>query len=299
MYEFQYHTPIVIVVPVTMFQEKLFKNLLKCAYVFVSVCGLCPFRFDFEEKRFKSSTFMRLYSVFVVLSFSYFYPTSGISVVSTLNPLVAMTFFNLSMTTICSTLVIQIMHSEKIVELLNDAIRFLYDFNKFIDRHKVNYLTSICTLIFKTVFVNAMSQYACIDGVSTILTQMTGKKNYFAIFMVSLAYTLQTMIPNIFYGSLMAVSFYLEQISEKIDDIVVQAKRVSNVDANEYAKEKVYCELSDRLDEIIVHHSRLVELTIRLNGLCSFQILLSITNFFGILLIEVNYAEEKGKSELW
>lgn len=233
---------------------------------------------------------MRIYSIFVVLSFSYFYPTSGISVVSALNPLVAITFFNLSMTTICLTLIVQILHSEKIVQLLNDAIQFLYDFNAFIDRHQVNYLTSICALIFKTVIVNAMSQYACIDGVNSILTQMTGKKNYFAIFMVSIAYTLQTMIPNIFYGSLMAVSFYLRQINEKIEDIILRAKRVSIVDANKYAKEKVYCELTDRLDELIAHHSSLIQLTIRLNRICSFQILLSITNFFGILLIEVRIA---------
>ncbi|XP_037029488.1 uncharacterized protein LOC119069515 [Bradysia coprophila] len=85
----------------------------------------------------------------------------------------------------------------------------------------------------------------------------------------------------------MAVSFYLQQINEKIDDIVGQTKRVSNVSANRYVKDKAYCELSDRLDEITAHHSRLIELTIRLNRLCSFQILLSITNFFGILLIEI------------
>lgn len=276
-----------------MLQEKLFIFLLKFVYGFIMIFGLCPFRFDFEEKRFKTSMLMQLYSVFVVISFSYFYPTSGITVVSALNPLVAITFFNLSMTTICLTLFIQILHVNKIVRFLNDAIHFLYNFNKFIDRQKVNYLSSIFAIIFKIVVVNLTAQYACIDGVSSILTKMTGKKNYFAIFMVSVAYTLQSMIPNIFYGALLAVSFYLKQINEKIDEIVIQAKRMSGADDNKYLKEKVYCELSDRLDEMTTYHSRLIELTIRMNGLCSFQILLSITNFFGILLIEVNISNEK------
>lgn len=230
---------------------------------------------------------MQLYSTFVVISFSYFYPTSGISVVSNLNPLVAITFFGLSMTTICLTLTVQIMHSHKIVQYLNDAIHFLFNFNKFIDRHRVNYLSSILAIIFKVIVVNLTAQYACIDGVNSILTQVTGKKDYFAIFMVSVAYTLQSMIPNIFYGSLLAISFYLERIKDNIDDIVEQAKWASNVDENKYMKEKIYCELSDRLDEITTYHSRLIVLTHRLNTLCSFQILLSITNFFGILLIEV------------
>lgn len=270
-----------------MLQERLFIFLLKYVYVFVSVFGLCPFLFDFDRRRFKTSTVMQLYSTFVVISFSYFYPTSGISVVSALNPLVAITFFNLSMTTICLTLAVQIMHSHKIVQFLNDAIEFLYHFNKFIDRHKVNYLSSIFAIIFKIGVVNLTAQYACIDGINTILTQVTGKKDYFAIFMVSVAYTLQSMVPNIFYGSLLGVSFYLERINDKIEDIVEQANWASNVDENRYMKEKVFCELSDRLDEITTYHSRLIELMIRLNKLFSFQILLSITNFFGILLIEV------------
>lgn len=191
------------------------------------------------------------------------------------------------MTTICLTLVVQIMHSHKIVQFLNDAIHFLYNFNKFIDRHRVNYLSSIFAIIFKIIVVNLTAQYACIDGINTILTQVTGKKDYFAIFILSVAYTLQSMIPNIFYGSLLGVLFYLEQINAQIDDIVMKAKWASNADENKYMKERVYCELSDRLDEIITYHSRLIELTIRLNRLCSFQILLSITNFFGLLLIEV------------
>lgn len=230
---------------------------------------------------------MQVYSGFVVISFSYFYPTSGISVVSSLNPLVAITFFNLSMTTICLTLFVQIVHSHKIVPFLNDAIHFLYAFNKFIDRHKVNYLSPIFAIIFKIGVVNLTAQYACIGGINAILTQVTGKKDYFVIFMVSVAYTLQSMIPNIFYGSLLAIAFYLKQINDKIDDIVVQAQWISNVNEKKYMKEKRYCDLSDRLDEITAYHSRLIELTIRLNKLCSFQILLSITNFFGLLLIEV------------
>lgn len=275
-------------VALTMFQERVCVFLLKFVYFFVSVIGLCPLIFDFEKKIFKTSIIMQIYSAFVVISFSYFYPTSGISIVSALNPLVAITFFNLSMTTICLTLFVQIMQSHKIVPFLNDAIHFLHAFNKFIDRHKVNYLSPIFAIIFKVGVVNLTAQCACIGGINAILTQVTGKKDYFAIFMMSVAYTLQSMIPNIFYGSLLAISFYLKQINDKIDDIVVQAKWASsNVDEKKYMKEKVYCDLSDRLDEITSYHSRLIELTIRLNKLCSFQILLSITNFFGILLIEV------------
>lgn len=273
----------------TMLQERLFVFLLKYVYVFVSLFGLCPFVFDFEKKIFKTSTVMQLYSTSVVLSFSYFYPTSGISVISALNPLVAITFFNLSMTTICLTFAVQIVHSHKIVQFLNDAIQFLYNFNKFIDRHSVDYLSSIVAIILKIGVVNVTAQYACIDGVNTILTHVTGKRDYFAIFMLSVAYTLQSMIPNIFYGSLLTASFYLKQINGKIDDIVEQAIRAGNVDVdgNKYVKEKVYCELSDRLDEITIYHSRLIELTVRLNKLCSFQLLLSITNFFGLFLIQV------------
>lgn len=230
---------------------------------------------------------MQIYSTVVVISFSYFYPTSGISVVSRLNPLVAITFFNLSMTTICLTFIVQIIQSHKIVRFLNDAIQFLFNFNKFIDRHKVKYLSSIFAIIFKIVVVNLMAQYALIAGINLILIQVTGKKDYFSILMTSVAYTLQSMIPNLFYSSLLVVSFYLKQINEKIDDIVVQAKRISELDENEYMKQKVFCDLSDRLDDIATYHARLIELTNRLNKLCSFQILVSITNFFGILIIEV------------
>lgn len=281
-----------------MFQEILFVFLLKYVYGLVTIFGLCPFRYDFEEKRFKRSRAIQLYSTFVVVSFTYFYPTSGISIVSSLNPLVAVTFFYLSMTTIFLTMTVQIFHSQELVRFSNDAIHFLYGFNKFIDRHKVNYLSSIFAIIFKIVVVNLTSQYACIDGVNTLLTQMTGKKNYFAIFMMSVAYTLQTMLPNIFYGSLLAVSFYLKQINEKIDEIIVKANRISSADENEYWKEKAFCDLSDRLDEIAIFHSRLIELTIRFNRLCSFQILLGIANFFGVLLIEVRTKRGKKQNKI-
>lgn len=271
-----------------MLQEKLCIFLLKFAYIFVSLFGLCPFLFDYHEKRFKTSVIMQIYSTLVVISFSYFYPTSGISVVSALNPLVAITFFNLSMTTICLTFIVQIINSHKIVNFLNDSIQFLFNFNKFVDRHKVKYISSIFAVILKVGVVNLMAQYALIAGINLILIQVTGKKDYFSIFITSVAYTLQSMIPNIFYSSLLVVSFYLKQINEKIDDIVVQAESISDLEENEYMKQKVFCELSDRLDEISTYHIRLIGLTNRLNKLCSFQILVSITNFFGILIIEVS-----------
>lgn len=271
-------------------QERTIKLLLKIAFYFSRLCGLVPFRYSSQEKRFVTAWYDQIYPSATYFSFAYFYPTSGLSVISVLNPLVVVAFFYMTVTTISVIFLVQAINAKKICVLWDDIAELNAELFKR-ERHIAGkrYSPYIFLALAKVVVVNIVAQSAVIYCCTTLAIVLTGKADFFVVFLISWAYCLQTIVPNMFYVGVLGASFHYEQINKEITSVIKEATDFSQGrrDFTTVETMEKFDELTERLNVLATLHSRLFHLITRANETCSLQLLVSTANFVGILLIEV------------
>lgn len=267
------------------------KLLLQIAYKFSRLCGLVPFRYDSTTKRFVTAWFDQIWPAIAYFSFAYFYPTSGLSVISVLNPLVVVAFFYMTVTTISVIFLVQAINAKAICVLLNDISTLNSELYER-ERHLAdkNYWPYVSLALAKILVVNVVAQSAVIYCCTTLAIMLTGKGDFFVVFLISWAYCLQTIVPNMFYVGVLGASFHYEQINKEICVVLMEATRLAlgRRDFSSDSIREAFEKLSAKLDCLASLHSRLFHLITRANDMCSLQLLVSTANFVGILLIEVS-----------
>lgn len=274
----------------TMMRVSNIQLLLQIAYKFSRLCGLVPFRYDSATERFVTAWYDHIWPGVTYFSFAYFYPTSGLSVISVLSPLVVIAFFYMTVTTISVIFLVQAINARGICVLLNDITalnRELYER----ERHLVgkSYWPYVSLALAKVIVVNVVAQSAVIYCCTTLAIMLTGKGDFFVVFLISWAYCLQTIVPNMFYVGVLGASFHYKQINKEIAVVMHDAVQLTEGQHGygNHAIRRQFGELSERLDCLAVLHSGLFHLVTRANAMCSLQLLVSTANFVGILLIEV------------
>lgn len=266
------------------------KVFAKLAYYFVKGLGFFPIHYDCHTKQFQTSRPQLVYSLLLLIAFSYTYLTSGVSIISALSPLIAVAFTNLSVTTISITLLLQCKNHQSIVLFSNRSKDLMLQINRTLLNNKqpINIRSQLVRLAFKLVFINFMAQFAVIKALHNLLIMITGSKDLMAIFIVSMAYFMQTMVPNIFFVALQVANFYLDLINQEVLNVVRRASFMQdNCKFSKFARIEEHCSCSDRIDELAELHQTMTHLLKDLNKLCALQLMFNVLNFFGILIIEV------------
>lgn len=268
-------------------QQDILTNLLYCAYRFVTLLGMLPVRYCWRTATFHTSHWHCAYSLAVLAIFAYGYLTSALVAISAIHPLVAIVFVKLTLVTIAATVCMQCCRNRQLSSILNDAVRLATALD-----------ASVCTaghtgpplrhLFVKVVLLNAMAQCALIRSLNFLVLALTGSPDYVAIAILSVAYFMQTMVPNMFFAAVLSVHFYLGRLNAAVSHAIATAQRVQNDRRSSvHAKQLAYCRISDRLDRLAELHLELTQLTLRLNAAHSLQLLSCTLNFFGVLVFEV------------
>lgn len=275
-----------------MAQKRIILLILKFSYLFCMGFGLCPFWYHFQRKTFETYWYHLMYPILVYTAFSYFYPTSGLAVISLLNPLVVVAFFYMTMANISVIFAMQCMNAKHIVKFLNQLIVFEDRLSILYARTIENqYLRPILLFLFKTVVVSCFAQLAVINCCIVLAQMLTGETDYFVIFIISVAYFLQTIVPNMFYTLVLHATFHYKQINREISKVVSDTRTVASspaLRATAIDRRMVFFNLSERIDLIASCHGTLTTQIIKANNIFSKQLLVSSANFVGILIIEVN-----------
>lgn len=268
-------------------RHKIFLIILKISFWFCKLMGLCPFHYNSRKKIFDWSKLEIIYSIFIWVNFSYFYPTSGLSVVAHLNPLVVIAFFYLAMATITIVFAIQCWHAKQLARLLNKTRILLEEFLPFCQSISTWQATQYGLMfICKTMVTSGLAQIGSINCCTILCKIMTGKADYFVIFIVSFAYFLQTLVPNMFYTFILGASMQYHQLNEEIQRISEEAVQLMKNRYNNSTEQ--FHKLSRRLDYIASLHGKLTVHTKNVNNLFAWQLLVVIADFVAILLIEVS-----------
>lgn len=256
--------------------------------------GLCPFWYNLQRKTFETAWYNLVYPVLVYTAFSYFYPTSGLAGISLLNPLVVVAFFYMTMATISVIFLVQCMSAKHIVKYLNQLIIFERRLNiLYAQTSNKHYLRPILLFLYKTVLVSFFAQLAVINCCVILAQMLTGQTDYFLILIISVAYFLQTIVPNMFYALVLHATFHYKQINHEIEIVASETEGIASAAAKYTAQERrqQFFNLSERIDLIASCHGTLTAQIIEANGIFSKQLLASSANFVGILIIEVSIGQ--------
>lgn len=143
--------------------------------------------------------------------------------------------------------------------------------------------------------MSCFAQLAVINCCVILANMLTGQTDYFVIFIISVAYFLQTIVPNMFYTLVLHATFHYKQINLEIENVVRETQNIASSTAVYTAQEirSKFFYLSERIDLITTCHGELTARIIKTNSLFSKQLLASSANFVGILIIEVSVAQKK------
>lgn len=271
-------------------QNQVSLSILKYFYRFCQIFGLCPFHYDRKMKSFTAQWYDIVYPILVWINFSYFYPTSGLSIVSVLNPLVVIAFFYMAMLTISVVMFVQCLNSKRMANLVNETMALFEELKQMYSSDiKVYNAKSIRLFLCKILLASGIAQVGSVNCCVILCQMMTKKTDYFVIFIVSVAYFLQTIVPNMFYTFILGIIVQYKQLNAEIQKVVDRINSLLQKQ-NEYRTshlEVKFREMSKRLDYIATLHCKLTQHTLKVNRVFSLQLLVVIGNFTGILLIEV------------
>lgn len=258
-------------------------------FIVSALFGYGPFHYNIRNQRLEVAFYDFIYPIIVCASFLYFYPAS-LSIISNINVLVVIAFFYMTTITVFLTFLIQCLNAKKLSNFFNDFADLLFNLTKFYGpKAKFNYNRYVTLLLYKTVLISTISQSALIYCCINFTQMMTQKVDYLVVFVTSVAYFLQVLVPNMFYSIILVATIHYEQLNKEIKKVIDRISRVTeNRSSNRREnRSQALLNLSQRLDNIAYYHCKLSEHTTRVNRIFSLQLLVSTSNFVGILLIEV------------
>lgn len=276
----------------TMKYQTIFAVGLKIFFWFCKLFGFCPFHYNSRRKRYNWTWIEIIYSISIWANFCYFYTTSGLSAVARLNPLVVVAFFYLTMSTITMVFLIQCAHANQLANLSNKTYALLQELKPFCSSlsnvHAFRYgMLFLC----KIILTSGIAQVATIVCCSLIGKMISGSIDYFVIFIVSVAYFMQTLVPNIFYTFILGISMHYRQLNNEVEKIVAEVRRFVK-DKHVIQSANQFNHLIQRLDCIATLHGKLTIHSKNVNDIFSLQLLITISNFFAIILIEVSHLKK-------
>lgn len=251
------------------FSYKLIKNCVN----FCTIFGFCPFKFNGEKMIFELTFFHYLYSIVFYISFTYLYLTSGLTIILKLNPLAMISFICLSMIAITVTFIASWFNAPRMVRLFNEDKYLLIALCSACDYSKI-FRETILLILCQICIVSAIAQIAVIYGCSISGNLVTGHVDYFVILVISIAYILQTIVPNIFYITVLLASYFHGEMNRNILNLMNEMDKIR---------------INEKLNILCKLHFRLTEVMNKINSISSIQLLFSTADFIAILSIEVCY----------
>lgn len=267
--------------------------VIKLFYWYCKILGLCPIHYDLQKRAFIWTWYEIFYSLLVWMSFSYFYWTKVLNLITHLNPVLVFAYFTLNLLTIATIFLVQCLNAGKLANLLNHLTELLRnDFSGIRESITLWQIVRYGMRFFqKMIVINGIAMAVTMIFCETLSKVVTGEIDYFVNFVMSLAYVLQMLIPNIFYAFFLVISIHLRQLNVEIQKIYNQANEI--LTARSFGGDgwpnlnHQLTQLSQRLDHLSKLHGKIEVISRHVNQVFSWQLLIVTGNLINIILIEV------------
>lgn len=263
----------------------------------MQISGLWPFAYDYESKKFK---FLWYFTVLPIITISYplvvvFFWSEHISkdiyVKNTVVTILSVGFVAFNSINFVIMFFSQYWNFNKIKELILKSYQVIRELNSELDKSEFKYGNLLLKFTAKTFIFMSLLIYSIVQS----MTRYTKfEHNYIMYIMSVLPNVLMKIHPDVFYGGLMLIHFYLTQINGKVSSVLTKARELSeNQDLSEqkrYQKMINFCELSDQLDRLCVLHCSVIDMSAIFSQICSFQITLWVA--LGLCVFLINMFQE-------
>lgn len=269
-------------------------TVLKLFYWYCKVLGLCPIHYDVRSGAFIWTWYEIFYSLLIWMSFSYFYWTRVLNLIKYLNPILVFIYFTLNLLTIATVFVVQCLNAGQLANVLNQFIELLQNDFKAIRETFTLWQINRCGFRFfqKIIFFNGIAMTATMIFCEILSTTVNGQVDYFVNFVMSMAYVLQMLVPNIFYAFVLVISIHLRQLNVEIQKVHNETNELltaHSVGIDGLPRRNYQMTLlSQRLDHLSKLHAEIEIIARQVNQMFSWQLLITICNVINNILIEVN-----------
>lgn len=271
------------------FKHTYLRNIFTVLQLFSRFVGLRPYDFNKKTRRIENSKFNTIWAIIFNVIVIYFYLQSINLYLNLLEDTFRQSFisaistkyvFYSNIITFTLIYILQNLFKFKILLIYKKLENFILKTS--IADAKLNYTKDVCVFVFKTIFNNvALILAACSNVQKNIGT-------YFNSIMIVIPTMVIYSVSNLFYGMNVGGKYYFQLINNKIEKIVLKIHLLKTTKKSTYyEKTKLYCDLSDQIDEISKIHGELCDLCKEFMKLYQIQVLLTFLTIFTSLLAQV------------
>lgn len=277
-----------------MFQSLFLGAVKKLGLFVVQISGLWPFSYDHETKKFKFLWYFTIIPItimvypLVVVFFWSKYISKRVYIDNSVMLIMSVGFVAFNAMNFIILFASQYLKFHKIKKLLLRTRELISELNNELDGSEFKYGMLLLKFTTKTVVFMILLVYSIFES----MTRYTKfEDNYVTQILSALPNIIMKLHPDIFYGGLLLINFYLKQINDRISNVLTRASSLSeNNDLNEqrgYQKMIKYCELSDKLDRLCLLQCSVIEISEYFFRICSFQVTLWVALGMAVFLINM------------
>lgn len=280
-----------------MLQSDFLHVLNKVGLFLLQLTGLWPFAYNPQSKKFKFLWYFTIIPMIiigyplVVVFFWSKHVSKEIYVKNAVVTVLSVGFIAFNALNFVILFISQYLKFNEIKDLIRKSRRLIRQLNNELDRGEFKYGDLLLKFTAKTIFFMSILVYS----IAQSMTRYSKFEENFVTHIVSvLPNIIMKLHPDIFYGGLLVINFYLTQINSKVSSVLTKAKDLSeNDDLNEqkrYQKMINFCELSDQLDRLCTLQCNVINISATFTRICSFQITLWIA--LGLCVFLINMFQE-------
>lgn len=113
----------------------------------------------------------------------------------------------------------------------------------------------------------------CVSYVRLIKIDANAENHHVPIGLLSLTSLISSLVPNLFFASMLAALYFFRLINDKITNVMNKTKELEQGNRTPYQIQQQFCNLSDSLDAIAQVHLQLTRVTQRISDLARLNLL--------------------------
>lgn len=253
----------------------------------VQLFGFWPYVFDSNERLFRPSKLIYIYSVIVMIGINVAHAVYFINLHSFFLDIFksegarVTLMYCITFSSVITILVyfVQLFKLNKLNDIFVKSKCLMQTLNRTIKMEGASYTNELLlftTKVFLIGFLHMLLSY---------IKLTTDPMSIFFGFIIP--DLMNTIMANNFYGAVLIIFVYLKQTNKNIFDVTHLAIRLHRGDKTNVEKVEILCRLSDRIDELASYQYQLCYLTREVCGIFSFHVTVFIIHKVCIILIQL------------
>lgn len=263
--------------------QRTYLTILCKTYLFcLKITGFWPFDYDTQSRRFKFNPVYLILLlcvlvpyIFTVYAFNASLLLNAVKVLfkNIILKMVSNVYVSSNLLSLIFLYITQTSQNRKIKRLICRIINLYENLSEWLSLDDMNYLPNLIKFSIKSLLFAATAAMYMIVSMTAIAPNSI---KFYSLPGFVVPVIVNKFYPDIFYGGMLLVDFYLLQINKEL-------KRILNLRGKLACNDEELVDIIDRMDTISINYIELIEIVKAFNNIVSFRvvlwILLGVLNF--------------------